>query len=222
MLDSMHQAAKLSDQILDAVVPQIYTGVTELHIATLIASKAKELDCPKQSFQTLVASGPRSAMPHGKPTKRRLKQGDIVFLDFGIKVNGYCSDCTRTFLLGKPTEEQHKIYNIVLKAQLLAIGKVAAGVPVSEVDLAARNYIEKNGYANNFPHSTGHGIRKRVHVKPRVHFKSKETLKTGEVISVEPGIYIKGWGGVRIEDMIQVTETGYKILTQYNKNLTIL
>ena len=221
MLSSFRQAAKISDRIFSQLLPSIKPGIREIELAQKIWQLAKQHGCTTLSFDTLVASGPRTAMPHAKPTQKKLCAGELVFIDFGVKVNGYCSDITRTFILGKPTARQKKIYQVVLEAQQKALQKVKAGVPVAEIDLAARDYIKKHHYGKYFVHSTGHGVRKRVHVKPRIHFKNPAILKAGEIITIEPGIYIKGWGGVRIEDMVVVTEKGYEVLTRALKELTI-
>ena len=219
MLSSIKQAASISDQIFEQLLPLIRPRVPEIAIAKQIWRLAKAHGCTKLAFDTLVASGPRSAKPHAKPTMRKLKTGDLVFIDFGVKVNGYCSDCTRTFILGEPSEQQQKVFNIVLKAQQEAIQAVKAGVKVADIDLIARDFIKEQGYEKCFPHSTGHGVRQHVHVKPRVHFKTKGVLKAGEIITIEPAIYIKDFGGVRIEDMVLVTETGYEVLTHFPKKL---
>lgn len=218
-LDPIRQAAAISDQIFGQLLPLIRPGIPEIAIAKQIKRLAKASGCKKLAFNTLVASGRRSAWPHGKPTWKKLQAGELVFIDFGVKVEGCCSDCTRTFILGEPTLQQQKIYDIVLKAQSLAIKAVKAGVRAAEIDLIARNIIKAEGYDTCFPHSTGHGLRKHIHIQPRIHFKSNSELKIGDVITIEPAIYIKDWGGVRIEDMVLVTKDGYEILTHFPKTL---
>jgi len=197
---------------MSAIEPFLVPGTREIDIAIVIKRLALAHGCRHMAFETLVASGVRSAYPHGKPTQKKLRDGDLVFIDFGVKVNGYCSDITRTFVVGKPTTKQKKIMAIVKEAQRRAIAKVKAGALIADVDLAARDYIQRFRLEKYFVHSTGHGVGKRVHVKPRVHFKTEGKLKAGEIITIEPGIYIKGWGGVRIEDMVRVEANGCKIL----------
>ncbi|MFH1429547.1 MAG: M24 family metallopeptidase [Candidatus Margulisiibacteriota bacterium] len=221
-LTYFRQAAAISDQVFSRLVSHIRPGIREREIALFISKTALMFGCEKMSFKTLVASGARSAYPHGRPTNKKLMIGDLVFIDFGVKVNGFCSDCTRTFVLGNPTERQKRIYQIVLDAQERAIDKVKASVPVSEIDLAARNYIKQHRHGKYFIHSTGHGIRKRVHVKPRIHYKDNSVLKAGQIITIEPGIYIEDWGGVRIEDMVRVTDTGHEMLTKFDKKLWVI
>ncbi|MFC1478479.1 M24 family metallopeptidase [Candidatus Margulisiibacteriota bacterium] len=218
-LTFFRQAAAVSDQIFSRLITHVRPGIREIELGDFIARTALMFGCEKMSFKTLVASGRRSAYPHGKPTKKKLKMGDLVFIDFGVKINKFCSDCTRTFVLGNPTPRQKRIHQIVLDAQQLAIDKVKAGVPVAEIDLAARDYIKQHRHGKYFLHSTGHGIRKRVHVRPRIHYKDKSVLKAGQIVTIEPGIYIKDWGGVRIEDMVRVTETGHELLTRFDKKL---
>jgi len=222
MIDCFKQAAAISDQILTELLPIIKPGTKEKTIAQKIKELATHYKSPNLAFKTLVASGKRAAEPHALPTNKQLQPGEMVFVDFGVKVNGFCSDITRTFFLGPITKKQKKIYQIVKESQQLAIKKVAAGVNVSEIDKTARNYIKKHNYGKYFIHSTGHGIRKHVHVKPRIHYKETYKLKAGEVISIEPAIYIKNWGGIRIEDMVLLTKTGAEVLTKFEKGIMVL
>lgn len=219
MIKNIKKAAKVSDQIFKNLLPFIKPGITEKQISNLILEIANTYKITKFSFLSLVASGSRSAMPHAMPTNKKIQKGEFLFIDFGVKVKGFCSDCTRTFVIGKASMRQKKIYNLVLKAQNLAINMVRAKIAVSIIDLAVRDFFKAHNLAENFPHSTGHGIRKRVHVKPRIHFKSESFLKNSEVITIEPALYFKGFGGVRIEDMVLVKENGFEILTKFPKEL---
>ena len=174
------------------------------------------------SFDPIVVSGIRSSMPHGMPTDKKIKDGEFVTMDFGCIADGYCSDMTRTVALGYATEEMKKVYDIVLRAQLAAITAAGAGVPAKEVDFAARRLIEDVGYGDCFGHSTGHGVGLNIHEAPTISYASKETLIKGNVISAEPGIYIDGKFGVRIEDLLFITGDGCEILTKTPKKLLIV
>jgi Xaa-Pro aminopeptidase len=167
----------------------------------------------KPAFQTLVASGKRGAFPHGHPTNKIIANGEMVVIDFGALYRGERADISRTLSVGKADPKQKKIYAIVQEAQRRAIKKVAAGVECREVDLAARDYIKSRILGHAFIHTTGHGIGRKVHQGPKISLRNKNKLKAGMVITIEPGIYIKGWGGVRIEDMVLVTKKGCKVLT---------
>jgi len=165
------------------------------------------------SFESIVASGPRGALPHGKASDKVIKKGELVVVDMGVSFKGYCSDGTRSFAIGKSTALQKKIYRIVKEAQTLAIEKITHGVKASRVDAAARGYIKKSGYGRYFGHGTGHGLGLEVHEGPGIGPRSDDVLKAGMVVTVEPGIYLPGWGGVRIEDMVLVCEDGCKLIT---------
>ncbi len=165
------------------------------------------------SFESIVASGPRSAMPHGKASCKEIKKRELVVVDMGVSFKGYCSDATRTFAIGKSTRLQSKIYRIVKEAQMLAVERITEGVKASRVDSAARAHIRKSGYGRYFGHGTGHGLGLAVHEGPGIGPKSDDVLKAGMVVTVEPGIYLPGWGGVRIEDMVLVKENGCELIT---------
>lgn len=188
-------------------------GQTEKDIACWIRRELKKFGA-KPAFRVIVASGKRSAIPHGYATTKRVRKGDLVVVDFGALYNGFRSDITRTFVIGKPTARQRRIYSIVKEAQRSAIKSVREGRECREVDGAARNYIKRQHLGRYFIHTTGHGIGTRVHQGPKISNKNRNRLKAGQVITIEPGIYIKDWGGVRIEDMVLVTKKGCKILTR--------
>lgn len=208
------KAAIIANKALERVKKSIKPGATEKYIASLLQMEMKELGAEKESFDIIVASGANGALPHAKPGDKRIRKGDLVVIDFGAKYNGYCSDMTRTICIGAMSAKQEKIYKIVERAQKTAINYIKAGVICGQVDKKARKLIEKEGYGKNFGHGLGHGIGIEVHEGPYFRPNVKTILKPGMIISVEPGIYISGFGGVRIEDLVLVTRNGCKILTQ--------
>lgn len=171
------------------------------------------------SFESIVASGPRGALPHGKASGKEIKKGELVVMDMGVRYRGYCSDGTRTFAVGRSTRLQKKIYRIVKEAQMLAVEKITGGVKASHVDSAARRHIKKSGYGQYFGHGTGHGIGLAVHEGPGVGPKSMDVLTDGMIVTVEPGIYLPDWGGVRIEDMVLVKKDGAELITNSPEKL---
>lgn len=214
MNSSQKKAIRIADKVLKALTVQ--PGQREKDVAAGIKSLLKKFRS-RPSFRIIVASGKRSAKPHGFATGKKIKPGDLVVIDFGALYNGYCSDITRTVVVGKPTAKQRKIYRIVKEAQRRAIRAVRGGRPCYEVDLAARAFIENEGFGKYFVHNTGHGIGRKVHQAPKISKRNRRRLGKGMVITIEPGIYIKGWGGVRIEDMVLVTDKGCRILTKAKK-----
>ncbi len=194
-------------------------GVTERKIATEMEFFMKRNGAEALSFDIIVASGKRSALPHGKATDKRIAEGDFILFDFGAKVQGYHSDQTRTVVCGKPSAEQKKVYRVVKDAHDKAIEAIRPGIPLQSVDAAARDHIRKKGYGEYFGHGTGHGIGLAVHEEPGVNTENKGLVQEGMVFTVEPGIYIPDWGGVRIEDMIRATAHGAEILTTLPRDL---
>ena len=168
----------------------------------------------KAAFDFIIASGPRAALPHGVAGDKKMKKGETVIVDWGWVLNGYHSDNTRTVFLGKPKAKLKEIFDIVLEANQRAIAKVAPGVPLKEIDAAARDFIEAKGYGKYFGHGTGHGVGLNIHEAPGVSWRSAETAREGMVFTIEPGIYLPGLGGVRIEDVVLVTKTGCRVLTK--------
>ena len=173
-------------------------------------------------FDIIIASGKRSALPHGRASDKRIEKGDFILIDFGSGFRGYHSDQTRTVVCGKPSSEQEKVYQVVKEAHDKAIEKVRPGIPIGEVDAAARDYIRSQGYGEYFGHGTGHGIGLAVHEDPVVNSENKELLREGMVFTIEPGIYIPDWGGVRIEDMVLVTSQGAEVLTYLPRELRVI
>jgi Xaa-Pro aminopeptidase len=174
------------------------------------------------SFDTIVASGDRSALPHGKPSEKRIHKGDFVIIDFGVRYRGYYSDETCTFLCGKPNRRQKEVYQVVKDAHDRTIASVRPGKKVMELDAIARGWIKDAGYGTHFGHMTGHGVGLAVHENPVIGPESEDVLEEGMIFTVEPGIYIPGWGGVRIEDMVLVTRNGCEVLTNLPKEIEIM
>lgn len=227
----IEKACRLTDKTFDYILGEIKPGVTEKEISLKIR-KFINKNGALLSFRSIVAFGKNSSEPHHKPTETKLKKADIVLLDFGAKIEGYCSDMTRTVFMGRATDKQKRIYRTVLKAQRRAIKFLMRVQPligtnskgkglnpsVKEVDKTARDYIISQGYTP-MPHGLGHGIGKKVHERPKLSPKSKERLTLNMVFSVEPGIYLKNFGGVRIEDTVVLEKTGLRILTKSTKGI---
>lgn len=211
---NIKKAAAIAGNVLKKAVKEIKIGDREKDIALKIDFLLKKTEAESESFSTIVASGPNGSMPHARPTARKIKEQEPVIIDCGARFNGYSSDLTRTHIVGKMGGQFKLIYSIVACAQARAIDKVEAGTKISEIDKAARDYICRKGFAKFFGHATGHGIGIDVHEPPPVNSKNHSILKEGMVFSVEPAIYIPGWGGVRIEDMILVTAKGHTVLTR--------
>src|SRR5699024_8710667 len=174
-------------------------------------------------FSTIVLSGEKSALPHGVPGDRKIQQGDFLLIDFGVIIDGYCSDITRTFVIGEASEKQTEIYHIVLEATNAGIAAVQAGVPLKEFDIAARKVIQDSGYGEYYNNRVGHGLGLEVHEEPSVHGKNEESAEKGLLFTIEPGIYIPEFGGVRIEDNVYINEDGKaEVLTSFPKELKTL
>ncbi|KZE40135.1 Xaa-Pro dipeptidase [Bhargavaea cecembensis] len=221
-LMTIRKAAKIADEAFDHILTFIKPGVTELEVSNELEFCMRRLGAAESSFDTIVASGKRSALPHGVATGKVIENGDMVTLDFGALYDGYVSDITRTIAVGEPSEELKKIYHIVLEAQQRACSALKPGMTGREADAVARDYISEHGYGEAFGHSTGHGIGLEVHEGPGLSFRSDTVLEPGMVVTVEPGIYVPGLGGVRIEDDVLITEDGCELLTSSPKQLIIL
>lgn len=214
-------AEALGDKAFADFIANFRHGMTEREVALELEFYMRKNGASGTSFDTIVASGKRSSMPHGVATDKVIGIGDFVTIDFGCKLDGYCSDMTRTILVGKCSDRQREIYEIVLKAQKAAIESIKPGVRCSEIDAVARNIIAEAGFGENFGHSLGHSVGIEIHEKPNFAPKSEDIVEIGNVMTVEPGIYIEGFGGVRIEDVIAVGENNIN-LTKTCKDLTIL
>ncbi len=221
-IDSIRRAIKVAECGYAAIEKKGVVGRTEKEVAQVIESAVKKAGAGGMSFDTIVASGVRSALPHASPTEKKMKAGDFVIVDMGVELGGYMSDETRTYAIEKVTKKQKKIYEVVREAHDRAIEMIAPGVKARHVDRAARDVIRKAGYGEYFVHGTGHGVGMNVHEAPSLGPKSEDVLCTGMVVTVEPGIYMPGVGGVRLEDMILVTETGFEVLSAGKKALPVL
>jgi Xaa-Pro aminopeptidase len=218
-IELIRNAVELSSKLFGALVKSLRTGVTESVVAAKLEYMAKRAGASRMSFETIVASGERSALPHGVASTAKLPSAGFVVLDYGVVLDGYCSDMTRTVHLGKASAETMGMYAAVLEAQLAAISAVRPGATAGEVDLAARQQLKRAKLGRFFTHSTGHGVGLEIHETPRLAAGNEAILQPGMVITIEPGVYVPGKCGVRIEDMLLVTEGGYEVLTPVNKAL---
>jgi len=215
-------AVMLASGLFEVLLHGIKPGVAESHVAAELEYVARRSGAQGMSFETIVASGPRSAMPHGVASEQAIPASGFVVLDYGVILAGYCSDMTRTVHVGPPGRKRWGLYQAVLDAQLAAIAQVRPGEQAGKVDQAARKVLRKAGFDSYFTHSTGHGVGLEIHEPPRLGKGQTELLQPGMVITIEPGAYVPGLGGVRIEDMVLVTETGCQVLTPTSKELMIL
>lgn len=215
----MQQAAGLGDQLFLNVLPHVAAGITEAEIAARMEFAARRSGAEGMSFETIVASGPRSALPHGRASEAKLPRNGFITLDFGVILKGYCSDMTRTVCVGKLSNPERAAYDAVLEAQQAGVAAVKPGATCAEVDEAARAVLRKAGLARYFTHSTGHGVGLEIHEAPRLAAGQTLELKPGMVVTIEPGIYLAGRFGIRIEDMVAVTQRGNKVLTKATKTL---
>jgi Xaa-Pro aminopeptidase len=215
----LRKAVALGASLFDRALEVIRPGVTENEVAAEMEYAARRAGAEEMSFPTIVASGKRSALPHGRASRAAIPSRGFVVCDFGVILSGYCSDRTRTVHVGRPTGEARRMYEAVREAQAVAIQTVRAGISVGEVDQGARKVLKQNGLLRHFTHSTGHGVGLEIHEPPRIAAGQAEILRPGMVITVEPGVYIAGRGGVRIEDMVVVTERGCEVLTPTSKDL---
>jgi Xaa-Pro aminopeptidase len=213
------QAVAIADEAFEWVLERLTPGAVERDVALDLEVRMRTNGAAGISFEPIVGSGPLSAHIHHTPTDRQFEKGDFVLLDFGCKVDGYCSDLTRTVTIGPASEEQRKIYETVLEAQARGIGAVAPKAAGVAVDAAARAYIEECGHGDDFGHGLGHGVGLDVHEAPRLHRTSEDSLVAGDVVTVEPGIYVAGTGGVRIEDCVLVTPDGSEVLGRAPKDM---
>lgn len=218
----IEKACAIADQGFEYVLKMIKPGMTEIEVANQLDFYMRSLGASGVSFDTIVASGLRSAMPHGVASEKVIEKGDLITLDFGCYYQGYVSDMTRTFAIGDPGAKLKEIYQIVLDAQLKVLDAAQPGLTGVQLDAIARDYITEKGYGNAFGHSTGHGIGLEIHEGPNVSRLAEKQFVVGNVITDEPGIYLPGIGGVRIEDDLLITETGNRVLTHSPKELIIL
>ncbi len=218
-IKNIEKAAGIADEAFKHILGFIKPGLTESDIALELEFFMKKKGAGKLSFESVVASGKRSSLPHGVASGKIVEVGDMITLDYGCVYNGYCSDMTRTVVLGKANDRQKEIYDVVLKAQETALRAVSPGITGAELDLIARNIIGDSGYGQYFGHGLGHGVGLEVHELPLINTCGDVPMEPGMVITIEPGIYIPDFGGVRIEDLVLVTGDGYRVLSKSAKNL---
>ena len=220
---SIRDAGRLAEEALQAVIPFITAGRTELDIAAELEAALRRRGSEWHPFQPIVASGLRSALPHARASQRRLESGDFLVVDFGAQVGGYCSDLTRTFVVGaQASPRQREIYGVVRTAQDRAIAQIRAGMTGKSADSLARESIARDGFGEMFGHSLGHGLGLEVHEAPRLSQLNGAPLPVGAVVTIEPGVYLEGWGGVRLEDDVLLLETGAEVLSDRRTDLVEL
>jgi len=212
-------AAGVATRALARTLPQLHVGMSELEAAGVLEKSLRDEGSEGFPFPSIVAGGPRSALPHARSSTRVLERGDFLLMDFGAEVEGYCSDITRTVVMGKADEEQRALYEIVREANALASRGVHAGMAGRDADAIARHYIDRAGFGDLFGHSLGHGIGLEVHEAPRLAKTAEAALPEGAVVTIEPGVYRPGWGGVRIEDDVFLDAGGPHILTDFPREL---
>lgn len=221
-LDAMVQAQRISERAFDEILKFIKPGVTEKEIAAKLEYDMLRFGAQKMSFDPIVVSGPNGSLPHGVPSDKKVENGEFITMDFGCIYNGYCSDMTRTIALGEPTEEMRKVYNVVLQAQLAGLAASKAGVTGKSIDAAARKVIEDAGYGEYFGHGYGHSVGIEIHESPNANLRDETLMPVGAAVSAEPGIYLPGRFGVRIEDVAIMTEDGCIDITKAPKDLIVL
>ena len=220
-INAIRTAVEITDAAYEKVIPLVGEGITEKEIANeLVMFYRREAD--GEAYPPIVAGGPNSALPHAVPSDREFRKGDFIVIDAAAKYAGYHADMTRTPVLGKATEKHHEIYSIVKEAQETAVSAAKAGASCKELDAIPRNIIDENGYGEYFNHGTGHGLGLEIHTQPRLSKLSDQYLAVNNVVTVEPGIYLPGWGGVRIEDDIIIEENGCEVLNTTTRELVVL
>jgi Xaa-Pro aminopeptidase len=218
-LGHIQEAVAAGERALGLTITQVRAGMTELEVAGILESALRQSGSDGFPFPSIVASGPNAARPHAQPTSRQIVQGDFLLLDFGARVAGYCSDITRTFVVGHATGEQREVHDVVRLANERAMKAMRPGMSGRDADGVARGYIEDRGFGDLFGHSLGHGIGLEVHEAPRLARTAESPLVEGAVVTVEPGIYRPGWGGVRIEDDVHLGAGGAQVLTSFPREL---
>ena len=215
----IRHAGEIATRALGKTLEEIRPGMSELNVAGILEHALRDEGSEEFPFPAIVASGPRAALPHARASSRMIERGDLLLLDFGAQYKGYCSDVTRTVVVGRASSEQREIYDIVKNANAVAASSVRAGMKGQDADGLARRYIEDRGYGEAFGHSLGHGLGLEVHEAPRLAKTVETPLGTGAVVTIEPGIYRPGWGGVRIEDDVHLAASGPEILTDFTREL---
>ncbi len=221
-IEKLIAAQNIADRAFSELLGMLEPGMTEREVAMELEYFMKKFGADEPSFDTIVGSGPNGALCHATPSDRKLTYGDMVVMDFGVRKDGYCSDMTRTIAIGDPVDELKKIYKIVREAQAMTLRAVKPGVEGKKLDAIARECIKARGYGDCFGHSLGHGFGLEVHEGPSASTRSNDVLRPGMTITVEPGIYVEGLGGVRIEDCLIVTDDGYINPVSTSKDLIII
>jgi len=221
-IGTMKEAARIGDTALKWFLERLEPGMTEIEAASMLELFCTEGGSQRASFETIVLFGARSALPHGRPSSKKLVRGEFVLIDFGCVVDGYCSDMTRTVVMGKASTRQRNLYETVRNAQARAVESARAGMKSVQLDSVARKIIEEAGYGDEFGHALGHGVGLRVHENPRVSPHVSDLLLEDTVVTIEPGIYIPGFGGVRIEDMVALRKDGADLLTTFPREMVEL
>ena len=220
-LDAIRTAVEITDKVYEEILPMLRPGYTEKQVANSMVSKYREYG-DGEAYSPIVATGPNGALPHAVPTEREFKKGDFIVIDAAAKYAGYHADMTRTPVVGKATDKHHEIYDIVKEAQQRGCDIAKAGVSCKDVDAATRDYIHQMGYGEYYTHGTGHGLGLEIHTSPRFSPESEDILAENNVMTIEPGIYLAGWGGVRIEDDVIINQNGCEILNKTTKDLVVL
>jgi Xaa-Pro aminopeptidase len=220
-VERMREASALADAALEQLLAAGLAGRTERDAALELEVTMRKLGAERPSFEPIIAAGPQGALPHGTPRDVEIGKGQLVVIDWGAQLDGYCSDCTRTVATGEPGELARDVYGIVLEAQLAGLNAVRAGAGRRAVDAAARDVIDSRGYGEQFGHGLGHGVGLAIHEEPRLTATAEGELETGNAVTIEPGIYLPGQFGVRTEDLVVVTDDGCEILTSLPKELTV-
>jgi Xaa-Pro aminopeptidase len=218
---SIAEAARLTDEVYEWLAERGLVGRTEREVELAAEQRMRELGAEDPSFPAIVAAGPNGALPHHEASDREIEAGELVVIDMGAIVDGYCSDCTRTLATGEIGDEVREVYELVREAQAAALAAVEVGAGGSEVDAAARNPIADAGHGDEFGHGTGHGVGIEVHEDPRLGLRSEDELVAGDVVTIEPGVYVEGRFGVRIEDLVVVEADGARNLSSFTKELQV-
>jgi len=213
------RAASIATRALERTLAEVHTGMTELEVAGLLERSLRDFGSERFPFPSIVASGPRSALPHARASSAAIRSGDFLLLDFGAETGGYCADITRTVVLGHASDEQREVYEVVRAANERATREIRPGMTGRDADAIARGYIERRGYGDLFGHGLGHGVGLEVHEAPRLARTAEGALAEGAVVTIEPGVYRPGWGGVRIEDDVVLDASGPRILTDFTREL---
>lgn len=218
----IRKAVELTDEVFDQILPELRPGVEEREIAAKISYITRMMGADGDAFDPIVASGPHSALPHAVPSEREFREGDFVVVDFGARYHGYHADMTRTVVIGSVTDRHREVYEVVREAQAQACKSARAGMTCKQMDSVARDIIDQKGYGDRFVHGTGHGLGLEIHTLPRLSQLSEDSLHENYVVTIEPGVYIPDWGGVRIEDDVVIKKDGCEVLNQSTRELLIL